>query len=123
MRFEISCFERFEKEYYPATVLAYRKDIYWKIKHDNAGQETAVRHLRLPPKLAVMWEEEDAMPKRLSYDEIVLTHEDMRSIFDPVELKRILPLVEEGIETDLRAIIVVGGSSASPYLKRCIRGS
>ncbi|CAM6111814.1 unnamed protein product [Calypogeia fissa] len=54
-----------------------------------------------------------------SYDAIELSLEDMRSLFDPVA-DEIIKLTESKLIEDLRAMMIVGGFSGSPYLVKRI---
>ncbi|KAG0579312.1 hypothetical protein KC19_4G089700 [Ceratodon purpureus] len=128
LRRRISCFKRFEA-LHPAIVLDFRQE-WEKVKYKFDGDENGEVHLDLPPKLASMWEQEHAlslsrrpsMSNFVSFDEMVLTENDMKSIFDPV-VTMILELVEARMVSELQAIMVVGGFSASPYLMSQIKNA
>jgi len=116
LRRKICCFTRFENEH-PAVALAFLKA--WETVKYRFDGENGDEDVELPPALAEMWETEGGTSSG-SYDELILTNKDMKSMFDPI-VKRILELIEEKMVPDLTAIMVVGGFSESPYLQRRIR--
>ncbi|KAG0579405.1 hypothetical protein KC19_4G096100 [Ceratodon purpureus] len=81
--------------------------------------------IQLPSKLAAEWEEfdeEHGNPPRTSYDELELTHADIKAIFDPV-VEQNLALIADQISrtSNIKVIFVVGGFAGSPYLLTKIR--
>ncbi|CAM6117502.1 unnamed protein product [Calypogeia fissa] len=80
--------------------------------------------LELPARLATAWEKYESSSNRFSniagsYDAIKLSLEDIRSLFDPV-VDEIIKLIESRLIEDVRAIMVVGDFSRSPYLVKRI---
>ena len=76
--------------------------------------------IQLPSKLAAEWEEfdeEHGNPLRSSYDELELTHADIKAIFDPV-VEQNLSLIADQLSrtSNVKVIFVVGGFAGSPYL-------
>ncbi|KAJ3492701.1 hypothetical protein NLG97_g5203 [Lecanicillium saksenae] len=58
---------------------------------------------------------------------ILLTHEDMRALFDPV-VKKIIALIDDQVsrtqgqgETPISTIVLVGGFASSPYLRESLQ--
>ena len=93
---------------------------------DKASKgECTVRNL--PSKVAVKWEEYDrrmGVPAMDSYDELEISYEEMQSIFDPVvdqNMELIGQQLEQAGAGAVKAVVVVGGFAASPYLMECIR--
>ncbi|CAM6113809.1 unnamed protein product [Calypogeia fissa] len=122
----IRCFQKFAAAQ-PQSVL--RLQSWWEtIKFSFDGNMLFDYELELPAKLARAWEEDDApeggsgWSNRVDvcYDAIELTLEDMLSIFDPV-VDNILDLINDELIPDLKAMMVVGGFSASPYLIKRIK--
>lgn len=101
-------------------------DIYawWqRVKLGFDGDGYSVEYM-LPGKLRDAWEkydkEQDVQRKDKDfYDVLRLEDKDFRSIFDP-EVEKVLSLIEQQIE-GVRVLMVVGGFSASPYLRKRIQ--
>lgn len=81
--------------------------------------------ISLPPALAKEWQafdEEKGFRVRDQYDELSLTHSDMKYIFDPVVDKNLELIAHQlGQTTDVKVIFVVGGFAGSPYLMTRIK--
>lgn len=83
MKHKVSRFSKSE------TVMRFRQTRQkLKSNFDNDRRDV---HVKLPPKLASMWEEQHATSamrrssiSSWSFDELVVSYDDMRSIFDPV---------------------------------------
>lgn len=76
--------------------------------------------IQLPGKLAAEWEDfdqEQGNEPRISYDELELTHSDIKGIFDPV-VDQNLGLIADQLSrtSNVKVIFVVGGFAGSPYL-------
>lgn len=78
--------------------------------------------LELPGRLARAWKDDERANNRFSegcgnYDAIEFSFEDMLSLFDPV-VSKILRLIQlKMMETsNVKAMIIDGGFSGSPYL-------
>ncbi|KAG0590424.1 hypothetical protein M758_1G094100 [Ceratodon purpureus] len=76
--------------------------------------------IQLPSKLASDWEDYDSEqgnPPRPSYDELELTHTDIKEIFDPVVEQNLALIADQLSRTsNVKVIFVVGGFAGSPYL-------
>lgn len=121
----IRCFRKFAEEN-SQIVLSLLS--WWEtIKRTFDGSMPFNYNLDLPPKLARAWEDDDALKSGqvnagASYDFISVTLKDMLRIFHPV-VDQILQLIDQQIVPDLKALMVVGGFAASPYLKRRIEAA
>ncbi|KAJ7539870.1 hypothetical protein O6H91_11G112700 [Diphasiastrum complanatum] len=119
----IGCFSQFAIENAAEKVMIAKHWDYHKYEFDGSSCSVC---LDLPGKLAAAWEAYDAsrahgiISPAQSYDEINLTEKDMKKIFDPV-VGKILALVDNAIVSDLKALMLVGGFSSSPYLMRRIQ--
>ncbi|CAM6108423.1 unnamed protein product [Calypogeia fissa] len=122
LRRKISCFEDFARADTDSILkLMGRWDT---IKRSFDGNMHFPYDLELPARLATAWEKHESSSNRFShiagsYDAIELSLEDMRSLFDPV-VDEIIKLIECKLIEDLRAMMVVGGFSGSPYLVKRI---
>ncbi|CAM6084107.1 unnamed protein product [Calypogeia fissa] len=121
---KIDCFEMLCAAY-PATLLTITGQ--WENLKCSYDGETDDYPLELPAKLVSAWETHVKTSGICStnsetYDEILITSEDMKLIFDR-EVNKILKLIRDqvALTPDLEAIMVVGGFSNSPYLKKRIR--
>ncbi|KAH9538504.1 hypothetical protein CY35_15G009300 [Sphagnum magellanicum] len=81
--------------------------------------------LRLSRKLADAWQEYEeglGLPEREAYDEIQLSHSDMKSIFDPVVEQNLDLIADQLSQTNGNTVmLVVGGFASSPYLMTKIK--
>ncbi|CAM6126754.1 unnamed protein product [Calypogeia fissa] len=116
---KISCFEDFAR----ANTDSILKLMGWweTIKCSFDGNMHFPYDLELPARLATAWESSSNRFSNIagSYDAIELSLEDMRSLFDPV-VDEIIKLIESRLIEDLRAMMVVGDFSGSPYLVKRI---
>ncbi|KAM0670580.1 hypothetical protein MY8738_000775 [Beauveria namnaoensis] len=98
-------------------------------KKDFSHGNVSRRAHRIPlfmPALNYTSKTEQFYEKRSS--SILLTHKDLKDIFDPV-VKKILALIKDQVdrtkelgETPIDTIVLVGGFASSPYLRESIRG-
>ncbi|CAM6123015.1 unnamed protein product [Calypogeia fissa] len=121
---KIDCFEILCAAY-PATLLMITGQ--WENLKCSYDGEADDYPLDLPAKLASTWQtyvktSGICSTDSRSYDEILITSEDMKLIFNG-EVNKILKLIQDqvAITPDLEAIMVVGGFSNSPYLMKRIR--
>lgn len=125
LRQTIPCFKKFADEN-SQTVLKLQS--WWDtVRCDFDGNMQFNYELELPVKLARAWEEHDAIRGGrfnavASQDSIDLTLEDMLGIFDPV-VEQILQLISDQMIPGLKAMMIVGGFSASPYLIKRIKAA
>ncbi|KAM3433684.1 hypothetical protein MY4824_005810 [Beauveria thailandica] len=97
-------------------------------KKDFSRGNVSRRAHRIPlfmPAMNYTSETEKFYEKRSS--SVLLTHEDLQNIFDPV-VKKILALVRDQVdrtkelgETRISTIVLVGGFASSPYLRESIQ--
>ncbi|KAK8143159.1 hypothetical protein G3M48_007622 [Beauveria asiatica] len=97
-------------------------------KKDFSRENVSRRAHRIPlfmPAMNYTSETEQFYEKRSS--SVLLTHEDLKNIFDPV-VKKILALVKDQVdrtkelgETRISTIVLVGGFASSPYLRESIQ--
>jgi hypothetical protein len=97
-----------------------------EVKATFDGSPTSTTDVSLPTSLAKAWEESDRKSGEVqitdTYDEIELTCEEMEKIFEPT-VERILLLMGAQMSQSpgIKAIMVVGGFSNSPYLMKRIK--
>ncbi|KAG0604109.1 hypothetical protein M758_10G145700 [Ceratodon purpureus] len=131
MRFlskKIGCLNEFLRKDYPSYKDRLLKD--WEDHKCDFGHElisnTDTQEFTLHPKLSRKWEEYETAqglpPRSNGYNEIELTQEDMKSIFDPV-VDQILELIAAQLMQvpNIKVMFVVGGFAGSPYLIQRIR--
>lgn len=135
---KIPCFRQYVRQFPSATSLVLRR--WEEIKRSFDGSEAwSSAVLELPRRLAAAWEQhcsneagkvitktgtsqEQSPSGSLVYDEVEITSAEMRLIFDPV-VEQVTQLIEAQLSKrpGLKALMVVGGFSASPYLMKRIR--
>ncbi|CAM6118101.1 unnamed protein product [Calypogeia fissa] len=122
---KIDGFEKFCSEY-PATALTIKG--YWENLKCGFSGTPDPYSLELPAKLTAVWEANKKTSgmeclDAAQYDEVVITGEDMKMIFEG-EVTKILKLIADQLALapgGVEAIMVVGGFSNSPYLMKRIR--
>jgi len=111
---------------------AYKSDLLkrWEEIKRTFGDPLSIGddiELQLPRKLARAWEDqerEQGLPERESYDEIELSHSEMKAIFDPVVNENLDLIAAQLSQThDIKVMLVVGGFAGSPYLMTRIKNS
>lgn len=91
----------------------------WELrKRSYTGSLKSSFALSFGAGLANAWEKHErelGLEPRESYDELELSNDDMKRILDPV-VDEIIKFIRQGVTDKVKAIMVVGGFSASPYL-------
>jgi hypothetical protein len=111
---------------------AYKSDLLnkWEYVKQTFGDPCIIGddiELQLPRKLARAWEDqerEQGLPERESYDEIELSHSEMKAIFDPVVDENLDLIAAQLLHTcDIKVMLVVDDFAGSPYLMTRIKNS
>ncbi|MCO5548964.1 hypothetical protein L7F22_002428 [Adiantum nelumboides] len=117
---KIGCFKEFCRVNTPVMLKIFE---WWQGVKAGFDGEGFSAQFSLPRKLSEAWEDHDRrlgiQSEEDDYEELRLEDTEIAAIFDP-EVQKVIGLIERHVQ-GVRVLMVVGGFSSSPYLRKCIQ--